>query len=70
VTVLSVVEAARINRVFEDQARENLQRSDAFWRPFCLAETRCAAEVAALLEKIGRTEYFSPWVIVETANID
>ncbi|MEE8325942.1 MAG: hypothetical protein V3R58_02785 [candidate division NC10 bacterium] len=70
VTVLSVVEAARINRVFKDQATEDLQRSDDLDRHICLAEIQCSERVEELLEKIGRVEYFSPWVIVETANID
>lgn len=70
VTVLSVVEAARINKGFEQQATEDLQRSNDLDRPLCLARLQCAERVAALLEKMGCTEYFSPWVIVETADID
>ena len=70
VAVLSLVEATRINKVFEQQATEGLQRSDALDRHLRLGDVQCAAQVKALLEGMGSVTYFSPWVIVETANID
>ena len=64
VKVLSVVEAARINRVVKDRATGKLP-GHSYGIGIQLAE-----RVEELLERIGRTHYFSAWIIVETANID
>ena len=73
VTVLSVVEAARINRVFKGRATGELPRSHDSGRQIGVhhrMQIQCAERVEELLERIGRTQYFSAWIIVETANID
>ncbi len=82
VTVLSVVEAARINRVFKARATGELARSRDSVRhtsrdeiqemveELVEMEVDCAKRVEELLERIGSTFYFSAWIIVETANID
>ncbi len=82
VTVLSYVEAARINRVFKARATGELARSrdsvghtnrdeiQEMVEELIEMEVDCAKRVEELLERIGRTQYFSAWVIVETANID
>ncbi len=70
VTVLSYVEAARINRVFKDRAIAQLRRSSDIDRHIDCIQIQCAERVEELLERIGRTQYFSAWIIVETANID
>ncbi len=73
VTVLSVVEAARINRVFKGRAAGELPRSLDSGRHIGVHDRKqiqCAQRVEELLERIGRTQYFSAWIIVETANID
>ncbi len=81
-TVLSVVEAARINRVFKARATRELARSRDSVRhtnrdeiqemveELIEMQIQCADRVEELLERIGRTQYFSAWIIVETANID
>ncbi len=72
-TVLSVVEAAQINRVFKGRATGELPRSRDSGRHIGVhdrMQIQCAERVEELLERIGRTQYFSAWVIVETANID
>jgi hypothetical protein len=76
VTILSVVEAARINRIFRQNASEALQQrqqqqeGNDFGRHLCLGDLRCAEAVDELLGKLGTLSYFSPWIIVETADID
>ncbi len=73
VTVLSVVEAARINRVFKGRAAGELPRSHYSGRHIGVhdrMQIQCAERVEELLERIGRTQYFSAWIIVETANLD
>ena len=64
VTVLSVVEAARINRVVKDRATGKLPGQTYGIQ----IQTREGVE--ELLERIGSTHYYSAWIIVETANID
>ena len=73
VKVLSVVEAARINGVFKGRAAGELPRSRKSGRHIGVhdrMQIQCAERVEELLERIGRTQYFSAWIIVETANID
>ncbi len=70
VTVLSVVEAARINRVFKGRATGELPRSRDSVQHIDRIQIQCAERVEELLERIGSTHYFSAWIIVETANID
>ncbi len=73
VTVLSVVEAARINRVFKARAAGELPRRHDSGRQIGVharMQIQCAERVEELLERVGRTQYFSAWIIVETANID
>ncbi len=72
-TVLSVVEAAQINRVFKGRATGELPRefrSDRYIGVHDRKQIQCAERIEELLERIGRTQYFSAWIIVETANID
>lgn len=76
-TVLSVVEAARINRVFKSRALDSendFPEEVGEFREFLEIEhqkkIQCAERVEELLERIGRMQYFSAWIIVETANID
>ena len=70
VAILSAVEAARVNRVFKKRARAGLADSTEIGRHLNFAEVDCARRVDELLARIGEVAYFSPWVIVETANID
>ncbi len=82
VTVLSYVEAARINWVFKARATGELARiRDSVGHTnrdeiqegveeLIEMEIESAKSVEELLERIGSTHYFSAWVIVETANID
>ncbi len=73
VAVLSVVEVARINRVFKGRAAGELPRSRKSGRHIGVhdrMQIQCAERVEELLERIGRTQYFSAWIIVETANMD
>ncbi len=64
VTVLSVVEAVRINRVVKDRATGKLPGYTYGLK------IQHAERVEELLDRIGSTHYFSAWIIVETANID
>ena len=81
-TVLSYVEAARINRVFNARgtgelahSRDSVRHTDRdeleeMVEELIEMEIDCVREVEELLERIGGTQYFSAWIIVETANID
>ena len=76
VAVLSAVEAARINKTFGDDAAEEMRRFEAdpkrveLLRHMRLAAVQTASRVSSLLDEIGTLQYFSAWVLVETADID
>ena len=76
VTILSVVEAARVNATYHREVAANLQqfeadpKRDEFFRHGYTCHVECAKQVDGLLALVGRVRYFSPWVIIEEADID
>lgn len=76
VTVISAVEAARINVGFKRQAEETLRvrlagEGDGYvGQHMDELAVQSAAEVDALLEAIRQEGYFASWVIIEECDID
>jgi len=80
VAVLSAVEAKKVNESYRIAIEADLKASEAdpkktesakvFVRDWYRSELECVARVDELLAAIGKVAYFSPWVIVEEANID
>jgi hypothetical protein len=71
VAVLSPAEAKAVNKSYRQKAEASLAAAgndiSAGW---ARRELDCAASVDDLLSGIGEVSYFSPWVIVEQADID
>jgi hypothetical protein len=71
VAVLSAAEAKAVNEAYRRNAEASLAAArnevDASW---ARRDLDCAASVDDLLAEIGKVSYFSPWVIVEQADID
>jgi len=76
VTVISAVEAGRINEDFKRQAEETLRANIAELGDDYIAQhldeiaVQGGAEVDALLAAIKQEGYFSSWVIIEECTID
>jgi hypothetical protein len=80
VAVLSDFEAKKVNESYRIAIEADLKASEAdpkktesakvFVRDWYRSELECVARVDELLAAIGKVAYFSPWVIVEEANID
>src|SRR5689334_17891182 len=74
VMILSAVEASRINDAYRNAANTEMQRFEAdpnrheFLRHLFSSRVECAERVSHLITAVGRVSYFSPWIIVETAD--
>lgn len=76
IAILSAAEATRVNDSYKSAASEELRRCDAdpkrdeYLRLMPLREVTYAARVEELLQRVGKVSYYSPWIVVETADID
>jgi hypothetical protein len=70
VTILSAAEARAINAAFRAQVEEELGRQESAYREFCMWRLACADRIDRLLAEVGQVSYYSPWVIVEEADMD
>ena len=77
VGILSFVEAKQVNESYRRhiEAKRKAPESDIqeiqdIRKHSFELGLECAMRVDELLAAIGKVSYFSPWIIVETANID
>lgn len=70
VTIVSAVEATAINAAYRAQAEEDLRVRESANRDTHVGQLACADRVDHLLAEVGRVSHYSPWVIVEEADID
>ena len=77
VAILSFVEAKQVNESYRRYIEEDrktpesdIQDIQDIRKARYQRELECAMRVDELLAAIGKLSYFSPWIIVETANID
>jgi hypothetical protein len=76
VTILSAVEARRMNEVFKKRAAEELRANlaaegeDSIGQNIDENAAQAGERIDALLEAITQEGYFSSWVIVEECTID
>jgi len=76
VTILSAVEAKRMNEAFKKRAAEELRANlaaggeDSIGRNIDENAVQAGERIDALLEAIRQDGYFSSWVIIEECTID
>ena len=71
VAVLSAAEAKAVNQVYRQDAEASLATAKTdISASMARRALECAGSVDDLLAQIGEVSYFSPWVIIEQADID
>jgi hypothetical protein len=71
VAVLSAAEAKAVNQAYRQDAEASLATAKSdISASMSRRALECAGSVDVLLTQIGEVSYFSPWVIIEQADID